>query len=181
MPKSTLGGHPLHPQLITAPAALLPFSLIMDVMHLRTGDETYAHVAHHTMQGGVIGGLAAAAAGAMDYLEIPQRTHTKRLANVHAGLNVGAMALFGANLWMRRKRRVPSGVVPTLLSAVGAGALLASAWYGGHMVYEHGVRVKGVDPIGGAEEANPPLDDRVERLFDDAAEHAPERGPELRS
>lgn len=33
MPTSTLAGHPLHPMLIVAPAALLPFGAVMDAMH----------------------------------------------------------------------------------------------------------------------------------------------------
>ena len=54
MPKSTLAGHPLHPRLIGAPTALLPFSLVMDVAYAVTGNETYAEVAYHTMLGGVV-------------------------------------------------------------------------------------------------------------------------------
>ena len=165
MPKSTIAGHPLHPQLIAAPAALLPFSLIMDLMHLRTGDETYAHVAHHALVGGVIGGMAAAAAGLMDYLEIPKETEVARAADIHASLNAGAIALYGVNAMIRSSRRTPSGRLPTLLSAIGTGALVASAWYGGHMVYEHGMRVKGVDPIGDAPEATLPGDALVEDAF----------------
>ena len=36
MPQVTLMGHPLHPQLIVMPAALLPFSLILDALHAGT-------------------------------------------------------------------------------------------------------------------------------------------------
>lgn len=178
MPKSTIAGHPLHPMLISAPMALLPFSLVMDVMYLRTGDETYADVAHHAMKGGVAGGLAAGAAGAMDYLEIPRGSPTKRTANLHAGLNVAVMGLYGVNLMLRRRRYVPSGRLPTLLSMIGTAVLATSGWYGGHMVYEHGVRVKGVSEIGDAGDLQPPGDEAVDEALGRVEEHVPSGGPE---
>lgn len=178
MPKSTLAGHPLHPQLISAPMALLPFSLVMDLMHLQTRDETYAQVAHHAMKGGVLGGVAAGAAGAMDYLEIPARSDTKRTANLHASLNLAVMGLYGVNLMLRRRRRVPSGRLPTLLSAIGTAALVTSAWYGGHMVYEQGMRVKGRSEIEDAPDAKPPGDDAVDRAFTQVEKSVPRGGPE---
>lgn len=179
MPKSTLAGHPLHPQLISAPAALLPFSLIMDAMHLATGKQTYAEVAHHTMKGGVISGVAAAAAGAMDYLEIPRHTHVKRIANLHAGLNIGLLGLYGVNLALRRRRSPRIGALPVVLSAIGTSALVASAWYGGHMVYEHGMRVKGVSPIERQPDARLPGDEAMEHALSVPERHVPGGGPEI--
>ena len=178
MPKSTLAGHPLHPQLIGAPTALLPFSLIMDVAHAVTGNETYAEVAYHSMLGGVVGGVAAAAAGAADYFEIPAGSHTKRIANLHASLNLGLLGLYGLNLFMRRTRKPPTGTLPMTLSALGAAGLTASAWYGGHLVYEHGMRVKGVSPVEDQPEAKLSGDKKAEKAFSKAEKVAPKSGPE---
>ena len=33
MPRTTLFGHPLHPQLVVYPAGLLPFSFVLDLLH----------------------------------------------------------------------------------------------------------------------------------------------------
>ena len=63
MPLTTFAGHPLHPQLITMPAGLLPFSLVLDLLHLKTGRRSYADAAYYTMIGGLAGGVAAGAAG----------------------------------------------------------------------------------------------------------------------
>lgn len=177
MPKSTLAGHPLHPQLITLPMGLLPFSLAMDLMHLATGRRGYAETAHHAMKAGVAGALAAGTAGAMDYLEIDPGSPTKRTANLHAGLNLAVTGLYGVNLALRSGRRTPSGRLPTLLSLVGTTALLASAWYGGHMVYEHGLRVRGRSEIEDAPDARPPLDERVEEGLAGIEPHVPAGGP----
>ena len=177
MPKSTLAGHPLHPQLISLPLGLLPFSLAMDLMHLGTGRRRYAHAADLTLKGGMAGAVAAGTAGAMDYLEIERGSHTKRIANLHAGMNLAVTGLYGVNMALRHRRRVPSGRLPTLLSLVGTAALFASAWYGGHMVYEHGMRVRGRSEIEDAPDAQPPGDARVARGFARVEDHVPAGGP----
>jgi uncharacterized membrane protein len=178
MPNSTLAGHPLHPQLIGAPTALLPFSLVMDVMHAVTGNDSYAETAYQSMVGGVVGGLAAAAAGATDYFEISSGSHTKRIANLHAALNIGLLSLYGVNLLLRRGQKPPAGRLPLALSVIGAAGLTASAWYGGHLVYEHGMRVKGVSPVGSEPEAKLPHDEAAERAFAKPESLAPKGGPE---
>jgi uncharacterized membrane protein len=169
MPQSTLAGHPLHPQLIVMPAGLLPFSLVLDALHIGTGDHSYADAAYYTMMGGLVGGLAAGAAGAADYTTIPDDSPAKKLGTVHGLMNVGLLALTGLNLWMRRKRRSP-GTLPVLLSLVGNAGLFASAWYGGHLVYHHGMRVRGTPLEGDREELRIPGDERVERALLSAAE-----------
>jgi uncharacterized membrane protein len=141
MPRTTFAGHPLHPQLITMPAGLLPFSLLLDILYLKTGRHSYAEAAYYTMVGGFVGGLAAGAAGAADYLTIPPDAPAKRTADTHAAMNIGLLALTGLNLCLRSGRR-KSGTGPALLSLVGNLGLFVSAWYGGHLVYEHGMRVK---------------------------------------
>jgi uncharacterized membrane protein len=102
MPKSTFAGHPLHPMLIAAPAALIPFAFVLDAMHRSTRDTSYSKAAYYSLVGGLTGGAAAAAAGVMDYLTIPAETDVKRTANVHAILNGGAMALTAFNTLSRR-------------------------------------------------------------------------------
>jgi uncharacterized membrane protein len=134
MPKTTFAGHPLHPQLISFPLGLFPFSLAMDLLHLATGKEAYADTAYHSMVGGMVGGLAAGAAGAADYFTIPPDSESRKVANVHGGLNLGIMGLYGLNLLLRGREKKP-GAVPVLLSLLGTAGLVASAWYGGELVY----------------------------------------------
>jgi uncharacterized membrane protein len=161
MPYTTFTGHPLHPQLITMPAGLLPFSLLLDILYLKTGRHSYAEAAYYTMVGGFVGGLAAGAAGAADYLTIPPESPAKKTADTHAAMNLGLLALTGLNLCLRSGRR-KSGAGPALLSLVGNLGLFVSAWLGGHLVYEHGMRVR---PAGSSEheaERKLPGDERIE-------------------
>lgn len=179
MPKSTLAGHPLHPMLIVAPAALIPFGFILDAMHRATDNDDYANAAFYSLTGGLIGGLAAGVAGAMDYLEIERETEVKQTANVHAMLNGGALALTAANLALRRNEYKHTGG-SLALSAIAAVGVIVSGWFGGRMVYEQGMRVKGVSPVEHAPDATVlPGDEHVEHALRDVEGYAPAAGPTL--
>ena len=179
MPKSTLAGHPLHPMLIVAPAALIPFGFIRDAMHRATGTDDYANAAFYSLTGGLVGGLAAGIAGAMDYMEIQPETEVKQTANVHAMLNGGALALTAANVAMRRNEYKHTGG-SLALSAIAALGVLVSGWFGGRLVYEQGMRVEGVDPIAHSPELKTlPGDERVAHALRDVEEIAPSAGPTL--
>jgi uncharacterized membrane protein len=179
MAKTTFAGHPLHPILITAPVALLPTSLILDLMYLATKNKSYAEAAYYTMVGGYVGGAAAAVAGAGDYLTIPPKTHVKAMANLHALLNVSMLGLYSVNLLLRRGTQPPTGGLPILLSVLGSTGLAISAWYGGAMVYTKGMRVKGVSPVESAPEIKLPGDEKLAAVFEKLEEMlAPEEAPQ---
>lgn len=160
MPQVTLMGHPLHPQLIVMPAALLPFSLILDALHAGTRDQSYADAAYYTMMGGFVGGIGAGLAGAADYGTIPSNSKAKHIGRLHGVMNVAMLALTGLNLLMRRRRR-SAGTLPMMLSLITTAGLTVSAWYGGHLVYHHGMRVRGTELAGSPEDARLPGDHRV--------------------
>lgn len=176
MSKATFAGHPLHPQLVAGPLALFPFSLLMDAAYRVTGNASYARAAYYGMVAGYVSGAAAGAAGAADYFDIPPGSHTKKIANLHAVMNVGVLALYGVNLLLRR-RTDHVGIIPVALNAVGTAGLLASAWFGGHMVYEHGVRVKGVSPVEHRPDAKVPGDERIAHALESLEELAPTEDP----
>lgn len=67
------------------------------------------------------------------------------------------------------RRRAP-GPLPLLLSVIGNVGLFASAWYGGHLVYHHGMRVRGTELSGTPDEAKIPGDARLERALTSAVE-----------
>ena len=162
MAQTTFAGHPLHPQLISAPLGLLPFSLILDVMHLSTGRQSYADAAYYCMAGGVVGALGAAAAGTADYFAIPpEKREVRTTATVHGLLNVAAVGLYGLNLFLRRGHRRSGGAVGLFLNLAGVAGLFVSGWLGGDLVYHYGMRVKGVSPTAEAPEWKLPGDDRI--------------------
>jgi uncharacterized membrane protein len=112
------------------------------------------------MMGGFVGGIMAGAAGAADYGTMPSDSKAKDIGRLHGIMNVGLLALTGLNLLMRRKRR-SAGALPMLLSLIGTAGLTVSAWYGGHLVYHHGMRVRGTALAGASEDARLPGDQRI--------------------
>src|SRR5581483_3044769 len=142
MPKVAFLGHPVHPQLIVAPAALFPFTFVLDLLFRTTGKRSFRHAALYSLTGGVVGALGAGTTGALDYLEIPADSEEKKLANVHAALNLGLLGAAAANLAMRWAGADARDRLPFALSALAAVGVIASGWYGGHLVYRHGVRVR---------------------------------------
>lgn len=178
MPQSTVAGHPLHPMLVVVPAGLLPFGLVMDAMHHATGKQSYADAAYYSLVGGLLGGLAAGTAGAMDYMAIERNTSVKRTANVHALLNSGALALTAINVAARRNAPGHRGG-SVWLSAVAAAGVMVSGWFGGRLVYEQGVRVQGVNPIREAPEIKPPADEHMEAMFHKMETPMSSQGPVL--
>lgn len=139
MKQVTFAGHPLHPQILSLPLGLLPFSTVMDLMYMATGKPKYAHAAKLSLIGGYIGGVAAAASGVADYLTISPGGPMKQAANTHALLNTTMMGVQTANLVSRRKQ--PSSILSTVLSCIGCAGVLISQWYGGELVYRFGMRV----------------------------------------
>jgi len=176
MPKSTVAGHPIHPMLIVAPAALIPFGLILDVMHQASGKQSYADAAYYSKVGGLLGGLAAGAAGAMDYLTIEPHTEVKQTANVHALLNIGALLLTAINV-----KRGPASTGHAggsiALSGLATAGVMISGWYGARMVYEQGVRVKTASPIEHKPEVKIPGDEIIHDAFIQPERHMPSTGP----
>lgn len=177
MRKMTLAGHPLHPQLIGIPAGLLPFSFAMDTLYLVTDKKSYADAAYYSMVGGTAGALAAGAAGAMDYLTIKPGGHTKKIANTHALMNIAITGLYALNIALRKRRnRRPSGWEIALSGLCTAG-LVVSQWYGGHLVYEHGMRVRGRSELADVPEAKLPGDSRLARALERLDQPMTARGP----
>jgi len=140
MKQLTLAGHPVHPQVIGFPVGLIPFSSVMDVMYLASGKESHADAAYYSLVGGYVGGLVSAVTGAADYLTISPGGPMKRMANTHAILNIGMMAVETLNIAVRGRKR--GGLLPTLLGLIGTAGIVISQWYGGELVYKYGMRVE---------------------------------------
>jgi uncharacterized membrane protein len=137
--------HPLHPMLVVFPFALWTTAVVFDVVGLVTGNGTFRTVAFYNLAAGIVGGVAAAVPGIIDYFSLQGRA--RRIGTYHGLLNVAALVLFTVS-WVLRTQW-GAGVVgrtswiPELAAMVGMAIIFASGWLGGSLVYEHGV---GVEP-----------------------------------
>jgi uncharacterized membrane protein len=140
--------HPIHPMLVPFPIALWIFSLVADVIFWFGGAPLWKDLAFYTMLGGVIGALAAAVPGYLDYRTISEPA-VARIGLWHMIINLSTAVLFAVNVWLRTWMAADA-VLPVLLSLVGVGLLSVSGWLGGEMVYVHGVAVegRGSAPVG---------------------------------
>jgi len=140
--RAKLFGHPIHPMLIVFPLGLFIASVIFDVLYLATGYAVFADVAYWNIVGGIIGGLAAAVFGLIDYLAIPEGTRARRIGLLHGLGNVAVIGLFALSLWIRWSA---GEVAPPLLalafSFVGVGLGAIAGWLGGELVDRLGVGV----------------------------------------
>ena len=131
--------HPVHPMLVPFPIGLWVFSLASDVAFRLGAGPVWDTIAFWTMVGGIIGALAAANPGFIDFQSLND-PRTWRIAVVHLSLNLTIVVLYLVNLWVRTYG-MPGDALPITLSAVAVGLLLVSGWFGGTLVYERGVAV----------------------------------------
>ena len=138
---ASIAGHPIHPMLITIPIGLWVFSLVADVIRMTgLGGPVWEDIALYTMIGGLVGALAAAIPGMIDFVSIGER-RTKQIGLAHMLINLGVVGLYIVNTYLRA-----TGVAEELglyaMSAVAVVALAVSGWLGGELVFKHGVAVE---------------------------------------
>ncbi|MDQ6733089.1 MAG: DUF2231 domain-containing protein [Nitrospirota bacterium] len=139
--------HPIHPMLIPFPIALWIFSLVCDLIYaMGWGTIIWNDMAFYTMVGGMLGALAAAIPGYIDYRSLidPQAT---KIGRWHMLINLSIVVLFAINLSIRMWSE-PGAVLPILLSFIGIAMLGVSGWLGGELVYVHGVAVEPEPRVG---------------------------------
>jgi uncharacterized membrane protein len=143
---ASIAGHPIHPMLVPIAIGCFLFSFASDLICLATGNAAPWNVlAYYTMIGGILGALAAAVPGLVDFLSLPAGP-MKSTGLKHMGINLTVVAIYILNACLRHND--PQNLkVPMILSVVTVLMLLVSGWLGGKLVYEHGA---GVDTTGGA-------------------------------
>lgn len=146
MPARTYAENPLHPVVNDYPSALVPTSLVFDVLHVVTRLGSFRTASFATQVLALVSGGIAARAGLEDYRGIPAGTEQKRTANAHLILNSATLGTVALGLLSRLTGRI--GAFALLLNLAANGLLMAGGWFGSRLVYRHGVRVQDVDDLG---------------------------------
>jgi uncharacterized membrane protein len=137
---ASIAGHPIHPMLITIPIGLWVFSLVADAIRLAgLGGPVWSDVAFYTMVGGIVGALAAALPGLVDFAAL-RDPRMKKIGLAHMTINLLIVAVYALNAWLRWTGA--DGALPVALSGAAVIALGISGWLGGEMVYKHAVSVE---------------------------------------
>jgi uncharacterized membrane protein len=132
--KVKFAGHPVHPMLIVFPLGLLSTAVIFDIIYLVSGNPQWTVVAYYMIGAGVIGGLAAAVFGWLDWITIPGGTRGKRIGLWHGAGNMVVVALFILSWVLRRESPVepPTGAI--VAGLLGVVLALITSWLGGELV-----------------------------------------------
>jgi uncharacterized membrane protein len=135
-----IGGHPLHPILVSLPVGLWSFSLICDLMGIiQRENSLWQSVAFYALVGGTIGALLAALPGVIDLLAL-KRPYLRRIGLTHMTLNLIVIAIFVGDIALRASDAI--GIIgPAIVSVIGIALLAVSAWLGGELVYRYGAAV----------------------------------------
>lgn len=129
-------GVPLHPALTDVPVGAWTSALCLDLVAGITGSDTAEKAADGALAVGVAGALPAAATGTADWRDLIG--DERRIATVHALLNVAALALNVASLVQRARGKRAAG---RALSAAALAISGSAAHLGGELSFGLGVRV----------------------------------------
>jgi uncharacterized membrane protein len=133
-------GHPVHRMLIAFPVGLFATAALFDIFYLASGTADWATASMYLIGAGVIGGLIAAVFGAMDWWNIPDATRAKRVGAVHGLGNVIVVVLFTASWYLRSQNPIPPNFA-FVLSFMGIGLAMVTAWLGGELVTRMGIGI----------------------------------------
>jgi uncharacterized membrane protein len=126
-----IAGQAIQPVLVMFPLGLFAMAVIFDVADLLGAPRIVGALGYWNVVAGLVGGVLAALAGAIDLMFVRNGTRAKRIGVLQSLMNMGVLILFAVILMLRMRTpdRVASGgvLVVELLA-------LAAAWYGGELV-----------------------------------------------
>lgn len=134
--------HPLHPALVHFPIACWSLATAADVTSLWLGDPAWKLAGALLVLGTLIA-LAAMATGLIELMKVGAGHPASRDLNRHMLLMLTAWCLYATSLFLRLQGTALTRPEPVDLglSVVGFLVLGVGGWFGGKLVYAHGVGV----------------------------------------
>lgn len=139
--RAKLFGHPIHQILIVFPLGLLSTAVIFDVILLISDNARWAEISYWMIAAGIVGGVAAAVFGLIDWLGIPRGTRAKRIGLLHGVGNLIVVMLFAASWLARRDSPAAPETTALVFSFAGGGLAMITGWLGGELVSRLGIGV----------------------------------------
>ncbi|HEV8629628.1 MAG TPA: DUF2231 domain-containing protein [Thermoanaerobaculia bacterium] len=139
--RAALGGHPLHPAMVAIPIGAFTVTLVADLLVLVHRPGPWDATARYSLALGIAGALAAAVLGFIDYFGVEMSPAGKKVVVWHLRVNLAAVALFGASLWLRQSDPARWCMPGFAASTTGYVLLMVGGWLGGKLVFEHKVGV----------------------------------------
>jgi uncharacterized membrane protein len=139
-------GHPLHAALSHVPMGLLGTALLWDAVGTWRGEAVWWAVSYWSVAAGLAAACVAACAGAVDYAAIEEGDPALTTGSRHLTFVLGALLPYVLGMFARGGPEGPQGkavLAVLLLDAAGTLLLSVGGWYGGHLVFHHGVGTDG--------------------------------------
>ena len=140
-----LPGHPSHPPLTDATIGMFVLASGLSLLgKLGVAEGKVGPAAWLALIGGLIVAAPTAVTGFADWIAIEWGSPVWRTATIHLSAMVSAVALYGVAAWLQwsgyRDGAVTTGGL--VFALLGLAALTTGGWYGGAVVFVHGMRVK---------------------------------------
>lgn len=139
-------GHPVHPLLTDFPIALWSTSLLADLARIWRGHEIYGQFAFWAIALGLIIAAPTVVTGLLDYAAIPQQHPALKAATWHMWIMLSAATLYACSFIARLGHSPSTGLSSAIavgLSVLGLLLLLVGGWFGGELVFRHGIGSRG--------------------------------------
>lgn len=128
--------------LVHFPSALYPFSLVMEILSITSGNSIFAMTAFYSLLGGVGMSVVALIYGAIDFLQIDTRSPAWKIAGTHALLNVTWWIVFASLLFYQVKHPdTPVAWVYVSIMGIATAGLLVSNYLGAELVIRYKIGI----------------------------------------
>jgi nitrite reductase/ring-hydroxylating ferredoxin subunit/uncharacterized membrane protein len=139
---ASVKGHPVHAMLVPFPIAFFVGAFLVDLAALVLGRPGLELTGGMLAVAGVVGALAAAVPGVVDYVRtVPPNSSGKVRATRHGLANVGATVAFAVGLAVRGGIEAAPTTVSLGVWALGLALLTMGGWMGGTLVYRNQIGV----------------------------------------
>jgi uncharacterized membrane protein len=130
-----IAGQAVQPVLVMCPLGLVAMAVLFDLGNLLGGPAILGALAYWNVAAGLVGGVFAALAGAIDLLFVRNGTRAKRMGVLLNLVNMGVLILFAVILMLRMRTidRV-AGPGLFLVELLALGVAVVGAWFGGELV-----------------------------------------------
>lgn len=153
-----IAGQAIQPVLVMFPLGLFALAVIFDTAHLLGAPAIVGALAYWNILAGLVCGVPAALAGAVDLMLVPNGTSTKQ-AGVMLGLvNMGILVLFAVIAMVRMgdaDRAAGGGLF--LLELLGLVAACVCGWYAGEWAAKAATRPVTGAPVRGTPVTGTPV------------------------
>lgn len=129
-----IAGQAIQPVLIMFPLGLFAMAVIFDLADLLGAPQIIGALAYWNIVAGLVGGVLAAVAGAIDLIFVRNGTRAKRTGVWQGLLNMGVLILFAVILMLRMRTpdRVAGGGL-FVVELLALSSAIYGAWYCGEL------------------------------------------------